>query len=162
MNLKYILPINHITNWIIFYTNEIGKPITSVKLQQLLYYCQVWHLIYLDAPLFLEDVQGWARGPVVPSQYQRFLDLPRKALLIANEKTSTLPDFNDGQADLLTHVVNKYISESDLYTELNLFREIPFINTRVNYEIYERGTDIVSYEDILEYYGARKGILFNL
>lgn len=159
MNLKYVLPVDQITDWIIYYTNKLSAPITTVKLQQLLYYCQVWHLIYLDAPLFLEDVQGWARGPIVPSQYKRFIEWAKSELLIIDTETLKMPKFKDGQESLLEHVVNKYRGESEMQTELKLFREAPFMKSRINYDIYERGTDIISYMDIIEYYGARKNDL---
>jgi uncharacterized phage-associated protein len=37
----------------------------EVKLQKLLYYCQGWHLAFTGAPLFEEEIQAWANGPVV-------------------------------------------------------------------------------------------------
>lgn len=36
-----------------------------VKIHKLLYYCQGWHLAWTGTPLFGEDVEAWANGPVV-------------------------------------------------------------------------------------------------
>lgn len=38
---------------------------TAMKLQKLVYYAQAWHLAWTGKPMFHEDVQAWANGPVV-------------------------------------------------------------------------------------------------
>jgi uncharacterized phage-associated protein len=37
----------------------------SLKIHKLLYYCQGWHLALNGEPLFAEDIEAWANGPVV-------------------------------------------------------------------------------------------------
>jgi len=37
----------------------------EVKLHKLLYYCQGWHLAWMGSPLFHEEIEAWANGPVV-------------------------------------------------------------------------------------------------
>jgi uncharacterized phage-associated protein len=48
----------------------------AVKLHKLLYYCQGWHLALTGQPLFGEEIEAWANGPVVAEfwrdkKYQR-------------------------------------------------------------------------------------------
>lgn len=57
--------INHVDR-------DSGDSMTPLKLQKLLYYAQAWHLLAFDKPLFDEDMQAWAHGPVVPSVYHEF------------------------------------------------------------------------------------------
>ena len=45
-------------------------PLSTIKLQKLVYYSQAWHLVWEDAPLFDERVEAWANGPVVPEIYR--------------------------------------------------------------------------------------------
>lgn len=45
-------------------------PIDTFKLQKLVYYCQAWHLVWDNAPLFDDPVQAWAAGPVIRSVYE--------------------------------------------------------------------------------------------
>ena len=45
-----------------------GK-MTTMKLQKLVYYCQAWALVWDEKPLFPEQIQAWASGPVVPELY---------------------------------------------------------------------------------------------
>ena len=49
---------------------ELG-PVPAMKLQKLVYYSQAWSLVWDDAPLFKEDIEAWANGPVVPDLYQQ-------------------------------------------------------------------------------------------
>jgi uncharacterized phage-associated protein len=39
-------------------------PMTTMKLQKLCYYSQMWHSYFLKKKLFKEDVQAWSYGPV--------------------------------------------------------------------------------------------------
>ena len=43
---------------------------SAMKLQKLVYYSQAWHLVWEDAPLFPEQIQAWAIGPVVYELYK--------------------------------------------------------------------------------------------
>jgi hypothetical protein len=43
---------------------------TAWKLQKLVYYSQVWSLVWNERPLFNERIEAWANGPVVPDLYQ--------------------------------------------------------------------------------------------
>jgi len=47
-----------------------GEPITNLKLQKLLYYCQGWHLAYHEKVLFSDPIQAWVHGPAVPNVYR--------------------------------------------------------------------------------------------
>src|SRR5437764_14043171 len=44
---------------------------TAMKLEKLVYYCQSWHLARHGTPLFAEQSEAWAQGPVVRSLYER-------------------------------------------------------------------------------------------
>lgn len=49
--------------------DESGDSISNLKLQKLLYYAQGFHLAAYDEPLFPENIEAWAHGPVVPVVY---------------------------------------------------------------------------------------------
>lgn len=42
-----------------------------MKLEKLVYYCQSWHLARHHVPLFAEEIEAWAQGPVVRTLYER-------------------------------------------------------------------------------------------
>ncbi|HEX3465782.1 MAG TPA: type II toxin-antitoxin system antitoxin SocA domain-containing protein [Candidatus Elarobacter sp.] len=43
---------------------------SATKLQKLVYYCQAWSLVWDDRPLFDDEIQAWANGPVIPVLYR--------------------------------------------------------------------------------------------
>ena len=53
------------------YILEKCGRMSTWRLQKLLYYCQAWHLVWADRPLFPERIEAWANGPVVREVYER-------------------------------------------------------------------------------------------
>jgi uncharacterized phage-associated protein len=53
----------------VYILQKRGK-MSAMKLQKLVYYSKAWHLVWEDAPLFPEEIQAWANGPVVYELYQ--------------------------------------------------------------------------------------------
>lgn len=51
---------------------DAGEVVTHLKLQKLVYYVQAWYLANFDRPLFEEDLQAWAHGPVARTLYDRY------------------------------------------------------------------------------------------
>ena len=47
------------------YILERLGPLTSMKLQKLVYYSQAWSVVWDDDVIFGEEIQAWANGPVV-------------------------------------------------------------------------------------------------
>ncbi len=58
--------------YIVNYSNEIGHPISNLKLQKLLYYTQAAALVELGEPWFEGDITCWRYGPVSIEAYQYF------------------------------------------------------------------------------------------
>lgn len=55
--------------YIIKLSDEIGEPITNMKLQKLIYYVFAWYAVEKGEPLFEEKIFAWKYGPVVASVY---------------------------------------------------------------------------------------------
>lgn len=51
-----------------FILREQG-PMSAMKLQKLVYYCQAWSLVWDERLLFKDKIKAWANGPVVPALY---------------------------------------------------------------------------------------------
>ena len=47
------------------YILEKQGGMTAMKLEKLVYYSQSWSLVWDEKPLFGEDIQAWANGPVM-------------------------------------------------------------------------------------------------
>jgi len=53
------------------YILESHGPMTTMKLQKLVYYAQAWSCVWDDDILFQEPIKAWKAGPVVRSLYER-------------------------------------------------------------------------------------------
>lgn len=61
-------PLN-ITKYILYRCSFDGDAVTNLRMQKLLYFVYVWHLVKLGSPCFKEKFQAWPNGPVLPSIY---------------------------------------------------------------------------------------------
>lgn len=53
-------------------TEEDQELISNLKLQKLVYYAQGLHVAVYGKPLFLEKIEAWTYGPVVPKLYHYY------------------------------------------------------------------------------------------
>lgn len=53
------------------YITEKTGSVSAMKLQKLMFYSQAWHIVWVEEPLFPDDFQAWANGPVLPTLYAR-------------------------------------------------------------------------------------------
>jgi len=51
------------------YILEKKGPMTTMKLQKLVYYSQAWSVVWDEKPIFEERIEAWASGPVVRELY---------------------------------------------------------------------------------------------
>jgi len=130
-----------------------GKlPITTWKLQKLVYYTQAWSVVWSDAPLFDAEIEAWANGPVCPDLYKvhkgsfQIKELPKDC---GNEATLT-----DDQKDSINVVLSHYGSKSAQYLSELTHRERPWIEARNGLKAGERGDNEISLESMAEYYGS--------
>lgn len=81
-------------------------PITTMKLQKLVYYSQAWHLAWTGKPLFKEEIQAWANGPVV---YELFRSHRGKYVITAGQLGAGDPGaLNASQRSVVDAVVASY------------------------------------------------------
>lgn len=60
-----------IAQFVITFCTNIGKPISNLQLQKILYYLQV-HFAKSGKRLYIEDIYAWQYGPVIPEIYYMF------------------------------------------------------------------------------------------
>lgn len=46
------------------------NDVSAMKLQKLVSYSQVYHLVTVDESLFSEHIEAWVNGPVIPYLYE--------------------------------------------------------------------------------------------
>lgn len=80
-----------------------NDPVSNLKLQKLLYF--VWVDFYRETRryLFLDNMQAWQLGPVVPEVYFKFCAYGGKPINLRYE-SSILPE----DADIIKDIIKKY------------------------------------------------------
>ncbi len=63
-----------VAHYIVEYCNRIGKGISNLKLQKILYFVQAEFLVSTPdhSPCFKDTIEAWDFGPVVPSVYRQY------------------------------------------------------------------------------------------
>lgn len=125
------------------------KPISGIKLQKLVYYCQAWYLAWNQgSPLFEDPIEAWINGPVVRSLYNlhrgqsRIYSLPKGDAdrLTISQKTS------------IQRVLDNYGNKEDTWLILRSHQEAPWKDARRGLSPLEASTNEVSIASIHSFY----------
>lgn len=118
-----------IANFIIWFVNNrtLNRNLTPLKLQKILYYVQANHLAtHNGTPLFMDPIEKWQYGPVVPSVYHEFKDFginhiptTRSILRFTNtgfDIVDFIPDFIDiNTQNELVNLISSLINLDPFY-----------------------------------------------
>lgn len=138
-----------IANW--FLANigrEAGDLITHLKLQKLVYYAQAWSLAARGKPLFEEDFQAWAHGPVVPSLFRAFRDFGMDPI----PGPASVPRLDEETVELLTEVLDIYGEHSAKKLEQLTHRERPWRDARGDLPAEARSDAVITKAAMRSYY----------
>ncbi len=127
-----------------------NKEISNLKLQKLLYYAQAWHLALYGKPLFLDPIQAWVHGPVVPSVFRQYKDYAWRPIT-EEVKAETL-------SDLTFHLkeVTRVYGEFDATTlERMTHQEGPWKEARGSLAPDEPSNRVITHESMKNFYHAR-------
>lgn len=127
-------------------------PITTWKLQKLVYYSQAWSLVWSDKPLFDESIKAWANGPVCPELYWKH----KGQFKISNleDGCGDVEALTDDEKETVDIVLEHYGSKSAQYLSELTHRERPWIEARGELPAGERGSNEIPLELMAEYYGS--------
>jgi uncharacterized phage-associated protein len=129
---------------------KLGR-MSAMKLQKLMYYSQVWTLVWTEKPLFLDRIEAWANGPVVPSLYQKHRGCFRIPKAFFGGEPSRL---SDDQRDAVKRVLDFYGSKDPQWLSNLTHIESPWKEARMGLKPGERGNNAISMESMLEYYSS--------
>jgi len=127
-------------------------PMTTMKLQKEVYYCQAWSLGWDEKPLFDENFEAWANGPVCPELFHK-----HQGLFVVDEKLfADLPDYEFTEAELetLTAVLEYYGDKEPQWLSELTHKEAPWKEARVGVPVGVACNRIISKESMQQYYGG--------
>lgn len=134
------------------YILEVSGPMSAMKLQKLVYYCQAWSLVWDDQPLFPERIEAWANGPVVRSLY----DFHRGRFTVDPgmfEHVASAP-LDENQIETIRLVLDAYGPCSAQWLSDQTHSEAPWIKAREGLADDERGDKEISWESMSEFYSS--------
>ena len=125
---------------------------TTMKLQRLCYYAQVWSLAWNEVPLFDEDFEAWSNGPVCPQLFAK-----HKGTFLVN--ASLFKDredypFGESQIETLDSVIEYYGDREPWWLNELTHLEFPWKNARSGIPNGEPCSNIIEKESMQLYYAG--------
>jgi uncharacterized phage-associated protein len=124
---------------------------SAMKLQKLVYYSQAWTLVWTENPLFDEEIQAWANGPVVWELYCLHRGMFRVDPGLFQGDPSRL---SEDQKDAVGRVLTYYGDKDPQWLSSLTHLETPWQQARSGVEKGQPCSNIISKESILEYYSS--------
>ncbi len=133
-----------IAKYIINYCNTMGKTISNLRLQKILYFVQAEFLVSKGSPCFQDEIYAWDLGPVVPDVYREYKIFGSSAIPAFRDILFQISEDDKELIDGVVNECNKYSS----YTLVQMTHEqTPWIKA---YNTFSNG--IITKNSIKEYF----------
>lgn len=121
----------------------------AMKLQKLVYYAQAWSLVWDEKPLFAEEIQAWANGPVIPALYDR-----HRGQFTVKEWDGNPDALNDIERETVQKVLEFYGDKSTQWLTDLTHNEQPWMEARKGLPPGVRGNHPITHASMAEYYSS--------
>ena len=141
-----------VARYIIRFFQEAGDPVSNLKLQKLLYYCQGWHLAVRGTPLFADRIEAWVHGPVQPGVYGAYKHNRWSAI------TEDVPEavLSDDEKSIVDEVLSVYGADSGYELERRTHLEPPWLEARCGIPQDQDSNATISIETMRAYFASLK------
>jgi uncharacterized phage-associated protein len=133
------------------YILQKKNSVTAMKLQKLVYYAQAWSLVWDEKPLFKEEIQAWANGPVVPDLYKLHAG---KFMLSASDVPGDSAKLTKDECETVDAVLGFYGDKTAQWLSDLTHAETPWKQARQGLSDAERGTKEITTASMAEYYSG--------
>lgn len=134
------------------YILESRGPMSAMKLQKLMYYSQAWSLVWEEEPLFSDDFQAWANGPVLPDLYNVHRgQFKVDSSLVAHSNSAALSAEERANID---RVLTFYGDKTAQWLSNLTHQENPWLDARGDLPVGAPSTAIIPKAAMHEYYSA--------
>ena len=131
------------------YILEKMGAMTTMKLQKLLYYCQAWSLVWDEEPLFQEQIEAWANGPVVREVFKE-----HRNMFTIDRTSGSSSKLSPVQKETINSVLSYYGDKPSQWLSDLTHMEDPWKNSRKGLAPGERSDRIISHANMMEYYSS--------
>lgn len=125
-------------------------PMTTWKLQKLVYYCQAWSLVWDEAPLFRARIEAWANGPVIPELYR----CHKGRFQVSEWPRGEIGNLNEDEKETIDAVLAHYGDKSSQWLKDLTHLEAPWKDARKGALPGERSKNLISRGSMFEYYDS--------
>lgn len=137
------------------YILEKMGTMSTMKLQKLCYYSQAWTLAWDEVPLFNEDFEAWANGPVCRSLF----DLHKGKFLINADdlpESSEAECLSDSERENINKVLEFYGDKEGHWLSELTHKERPWKEARQKANVLpgDSCNEIITKESIEDYYAG--------
>ena len=132
------------------YILNLKGPMTTMKLEKLVYYCQAWSLVWDEKPLFAEEIQAWASGPVVRDLYNHH----RRAYLITDIHKGNIANLIKEQRETIEAVLESYGDKPAQWLADLTHMEKPWNDAREGIEPGDNCENEITPASMHEYYSS--------
>ncbi len=133
------------------YILEQKGEMSTMKLQKLCYYAQAWSLVWDDKPLFEEEFQAWANGPVCPELFYKTQGM---FSVVAEDEDGGVGDLTDEQKETINEVIDYYGKHSAQWLSQLTHLEDPWNEARSDVAPGVSSTNVITKESMAMYYGG--------
>lgn len=134
------------------YILEKTGPLTTIKLQKLVYYSQAWALVWDDEPIFEDEIQAWANGPVAPKLFYAHKG-QYKVSEISGGDSSNLEQYHKETIDV---VIRDYASHRSQWLVELSHLEDPWRTARNGCPDGAPCSNVITHSSMAEYYSGLK------
>lgn len=125
-------------------------PLTTMKLQKLVYYSQAWSLVWDEKPLFRNKFEAWANGPVAPTLYYAHKGKFRINAIVGGY----IKRLNPTQKRTIDAVLRYYGKKPSQWLSNLTHSEPPWRDARKGLSPRTRGKREITHAAMAEYYGS--------
>jgi uncharacterized phage-associated protein len=125
------------------------EPITTMKLQKLCYYAQGHSLAWDGVPLFDEEIQAWANGPVCYALFDTHRGTFRIEDIVGDPEALT-----EDERETVEAVWGAYGHLSGYQLSMMTHEEDPWKNAREGLSATARSFKVISLDDMQDYFGS--------
>jgi len=129
---------------------EKQGPMTTMKLQKLIYYSQAWSLVWDEKPLFAEEIQAWASGPVVRDLYNHH----RGAYLIPDIQKGNVDNLTKEQRETIDAILEAYGDKPAQWLADLTHMEKPWNEAREGFDPGDNCENEITQASLAEYYSS--------
>lgn len=170
MNAKAMktVDLNKMSEYVVLFCQNLGVPISPLKLQKLLYYIQSWHIAKSNKEILFSTLpEAWVNGPVYREVYDSYksvffrnenivTDLDEISLSEKLLQAQTELNVTDDQLKLINAVLSSYGKLSDERLVLMTHSERPWNEAREGLSPIDRSDKKLSVESMFQYFNKQR------